>query len=160
MHVLLEDSTSAYLNILFHQMCQSDDLMYVYLVASDSGTLYLGVTNNLIRRFNEHRTGLNKGFSNKYSCHRLVYFEIHHSPDEAIDREKQIKRWRREKKEHLIRTLNPKWINLAPLLPAASNMVETQAVPPLVTPAAGLGRNDAWWGSSAPQPACWRGRSE
>ncbi len=121
---LLDYSTSVFLDNLIERMIQADDLMYVYLMASDSGTLYLGVTNNIIRRVYEHKIGLNKCFSNKYSCHRLVYFEIHHTAGEAIAREKQIKCWRREKKGRLICTLNSKWLDLAPLLPATCDMVE------------------------------------
>ena len=85
---------------------------YVYIVASSSGTLYIGVTNNIIRRVVEHRDGLIKGFSKKYSCHKLVYYEYHKYINNALEREKELKKWRREKKENLIRDMNPHWNNL------------------------------------------------
>jgi putative endonuclease len=85
---------------------------FVYIMASDSGTLYLGVTNNLTRRAYEHRNSLVESFSSKYGCKKLVYFETTNSIESAILREKQIKKWRREKKENLIRSLNPKWLDL------------------------------------------------
>ena len=82
-------------------------------MASDSGTLYVGVTNSLERRVYEHKTGRNSGFTQRYSCHKLVYYELHETPQDAIDREKQIKRWSREKKQGLIRELNPPWLDLS-----------------------------------------------
>jgi putative endonuclease len=79
------------------------------MVASDSGTLYVGVTGDLKRRIDEHVHGLFEGFSKKYGCHRLVWFETFEDVSRAIPREKQIKRWRREKKLFLIRKVNPAW---------------------------------------------------
>ncbi len=114
---LIEQSARLYLQILLDRILEGEEWMYVYILASPSGTLYTGVTNNLFRRTREHREKLNRGFSSKYRCSKLVYFEIHESPDEAIDREKQIKRWRREKRERLIRTLNPPWLDLSVYLP-------------------------------------------
>ncbi len=76
-------------------------------------TLYVGVTNDLLRRVLEHRQGLNEGFTKKYKIHKLVYFEEGDSIVAAIDREKQIKRWRREKKLWLIETINPEWKDLS-----------------------------------------------
>jgi putative endonuclease len=86
---------------------------YVYLMASLSGTLYVGFTNDLERRVYEHKTNFNKGFTQKYSCHKLVYFEEYNDVYEGIAREKQIKRWRRKKKEALIKTTNPSWDDLS-----------------------------------------------
>jgi len=85
----------------------------VYILASESGTLYVGVTNDLEKRVYEHKNKLIEGFSKKYNCNKLVYFE--HTTDViiAISREKQIKKWRRAKKEFLIRTINPTWIDLS-----------------------------------------------
>ncbi len=71
-------------------------------MASKSGTLYLGVTNNLQRRVYEHKQGLIDGFSKKYSCIKLVYSEQYSSINDAIVREKQLKNWRREKKSGLL----------------------------------------------------------
>ncbi|MEK7096664.1 MAG: GIY-YIG nuclease family protein [Patescibacteria group bacterium] len=90
---------------------------YFYIMASESGTLYVGVTGNLYRRVAEHKNGQIDGFTTKYQCHKLVYFE--ETPDvvSAIEREKQIKKWRREKKEYLIRTINPTWADLSEGIP-------------------------------------------
>lgn len=85
---------------------------YIYILASESGTLYLGITNNLIRRVYEHKKELIDGFSKKYGCKKLVWFEQTSSVESAIAREKQIKKWRREKKENLIRLKNPQWRDL------------------------------------------------
>ena len=70
---------------------------YVYIMASASGTLYIGMTNDLIRRVAEHKEGKVKGFSKKYSCKKLVYYEHHQYVYNAIEREKEIKKLRREK---------------------------------------------------------------
>jgi len=85
---------------------------YVYIIASSSGTLYIGVTNSLMRRIHEHKNGLIEGFSKKYSCHKLIYYEIFGDVNAAIDREKQLKGWRRKKKENLIKKFNPHWNDL------------------------------------------------
>lgn len=86
---------------------------YVYIMASASGTLYVGMTNDLERRVYEHKNGLIEGFTKKYGCHKLVYYEHTTYVYAAIAREKQIKKWRREKKEYLIRTINPGWKDLS-----------------------------------------------
>jgi putative endonuclease len=83
-------------------------------MASESGTLYIGVTNDLVRRVFEHREGAVDGFTFKYGCKKLVYFEDSNSIEVAITREKQLKKWRREKKEYLIRSRNPRWLDLYP----------------------------------------------
>ena len=85
----------------------------VYIVASKRhGTLYTGVTANLPRRAFEHREGLVKGFSEKYGCKILVWYELHETMIEAITREKQIKAGSRAKKLALIEALNPEWKDL------------------------------------------------
>jgi len=81
---------------------------HVYILASASGALYIGVTNHLERRVAEHKQQLCSGFTKKYQVFRLVYFEPFGNVRNAISREKQIKRWRREKKLALIRAMNPK----------------------------------------------------
>lgn len=86
---------------------------WVYIVASESGTLYTGVTNNLERRMWEHKEGLMQGFTKKYGCHKLLYAEEFQDVKEAITREKQVKNWRREKKEYLIHTNNPGWRDIS-----------------------------------------------
>ena len=81
---------------------------YVYLLASrKNGTLYLGVTNNLIRRVYEHRHKLMPGFTSRYDVVRLVWFECYDDPSNAIAREKEIKKWRRQWKIELIEKSNP-----------------------------------------------------
>ena len=87
---------------------------YVYILASESGTLYIGVTNDLKRRIWEHQHDLVKGFSQKYGCHKLVYYEQYLDSQNAILREKQLKKWRRDKKELLIKKINPGWRDLSP----------------------------------------------
>ena len=82
---------------------------FVYIMSSSSGTLYVGMTNNLERRVYQHKKKLTEGFTAKYDVTRLVYFEILNDVREAIAREKQIKRWRRSKKLALIESMNPIW---------------------------------------------------
>jgi len=86
---------------------------YVYILASLSGTLYIGITDKLERRMVEHKEGLIPGFTKQYSVHRLVYFESYSDVRNAIRREKQLKGWRREKKIALIESVNPSWKDLA-----------------------------------------------
>ena len=86
---------------------------YVYILASQSRVLYIGVTNNLERRLFEHRQKLVPGFSRKYSVTQLIYFEVSGDIRAAIAREKQLKGWRREKKVALIESLNPQWEELS-----------------------------------------------
>ena len=81
---------------------------YVYIMTNKNKTvLYIGVTNDLKRRVYEHSNGLIKGYTQKYNCHYLLYFEEFNEIDQAIWREKEIKKWRREKKEALIVSKNP-----------------------------------------------------
>ena len=88
---------------------------YTYILASKiGGTLYIGVTNDLIRRVHEHREGLADGFTKKYAVHRLVYFEAHDDIEAAIRREKQLKKWNRAWKIRLIEETNPNWSDLYP----------------------------------------------
>jgi len=84
-----------------------------YIVASLTGTLYIGMCNNIERRMREHKSAELVGFASKYHCDRLVYFESFDDVRKAIDREKQLKGWRREKKIGLIEKLNPRWQDLA-----------------------------------------------
>ena len=86
---------------------------YVYILASNErGTLYVGVTNDLMRRVYEHKEGLAEGFSKRHSVNRLVYFETHESIEAAILQEKRLKRWRRDWKIELIERDNPHWVDL------------------------------------------------
>lgn len=75
-------------------------------------TLYTGVTNDLIRRVYEHKKHLVKGFTSKYNTEKLVYYEFTQSIESAIEREKQIKGYRRDKKDELVNAMNPEWKDL------------------------------------------------
>jgi len=82
----------------------------VYILASkQNGTLYVGVTNDIVRRVWEHKSGAVNGFAKRYHVHRLVYAEFHETMPNAILREKQIKKWRRAWKVELIECGNPQW---------------------------------------------------
>lgn len=86
---------------------------YVYILASKkNGTLYIGVTNNLIKRVYEHKNNFVSGFTQKYSVHYLVYYERYDDIREAIIREKRIKKWKRKWKIELIEEFNPMWKDL------------------------------------------------
>lgn len=91
---------------------------YVYIMSRASNyTIYTGVTNNLVRRVYEHRTGADPdGFTTKYAVKKLVYYESTHDVLSAIEREKQIKSWSRKKKNTLIAGINPAWRDLYPEL--------------------------------------------
>ncbi len=85
----------------------------VYIMASKrNGTLYTGVTSNLPARAWEHKNSATEGFTDKYSVHLLVYFEVHEDMNSAIEREKQIKQWKRQWKLELIEKDNPEWKDL------------------------------------------------
>jgi putative endonuclease len=81
-------------------------------MASHHGTLYTGVTNDLERRVHEHRSGLGGAFTKKYNVSKLVYYETTGNVTSAIEREKQIKAWRRSKRVVLIESMNPYWVDL------------------------------------------------
>ena len=89
----------------------------VYILASKrNGTLYIGVTSNLVKRIHEHRNEYVAGFTSKYQVHRLVYFEVCADIEGAIVREKQLKKWNRQWKIELIEKINPDWDDLYPTL--------------------------------------------
>jgi putative endonuclease len=86
---------------------------YVYILASKkNGTLYIGVTNNIIRRVYEHKNDEVEGFTKKYEVHKLVYYEQTENIESALNREKQLKKWNREWKINLIQKENPNWKDL------------------------------------------------
>jgi putative endonuclease len=86
---------------------------YVYIMTSRrNGTLYTGVTSDLIKRVYEHKNGLAEGFTKKYGVHFLVWYEIHQTADTAFKREKQIKKWNRSWKLELVEKENPEWHDL------------------------------------------------
>ena len=86
---------------------------WTYIIASRTGTLYIGMTNNLYVRVMQHKSREIEGFSSQYKCNRLVYWESFDDVLKAINREKQLKGWRREKKIALIEAMNPRWEDLA-----------------------------------------------
>ena len=91
---------------------------YVYFLANDTNvTLYVGVTNNLLRRIYEHRSGVDPAsFTARYHVHKLVYYEQTTDVRAAIEREKQIKSWNRARKNRLVESMNPTWTDLYPSL--------------------------------------------
>jgi putative endonuclease len=87
---------------------------YVYILASDTaGTLYIGVTSDLIKRINQHKQGTFGGFTSKYDIKRLVYYEACGDMEHAVLREKELKKWQRAWKIQLIEKTNPKWEDLS-----------------------------------------------
>ena len=91
-----------------------DKIGYIYIMANNANTaLYIGVTSDLVRRVNEHKNHTYKGFTERYNCEKLVYFEQYGDIETAIEREKKLKRWHREWKNNLISEKNPEWIDLA-----------------------------------------------
>ena len=86
---------------------------YVYILASLSGTLYVGLTDNLKKRIEEHRLGLGDSFTKKYKVNRLMYYEIFRDADAAAVREKQVKKYRRDKKIALFSQSTPHWEDLS-----------------------------------------------
>jgi len=104
---------------------------HVYLVASKSRVLYIGMTKNLERRIFEHKNDVIEGFSRQYRCHRLVYYESFDDVTKAINREKQLKRWNRGKKVWLIERENPTWEDLAAEWFVRHRYEPDKQVPPL-----------------------------
>jgi len=85
----------------------------VYILANKrNGTLYVGVTSDLVKRIWEHRNNVAEGFTKQYNVHRLVWYELHESMESAINREKRLKDWRRAWKLELIESKNPGWLDL------------------------------------------------
>jgi len=90
---------------------------YVYILASQrNGTLYIGVTSDLIKRVWEHQSDVVEGFTKQYQVHTLVWYEVHESMEGAIIREKQLKEWKRQWKIELIEKSNPYWNDLYPTI--------------------------------------------
>ena len=89
---------------------------YVYIVANSIGSVYYtGVTNNIKRRIKEHKERLFPGFTKKYNCHKLLYFEEYSDIEQAIEREKKVKKLSRLNKDKLINRMNPERVDLLPL---------------------------------------------
>lgn len=92
---------------------REDRHYFVYMIASISRVLYIGMTSNLRKRVWEHKNESFEGFSKQYRCHRLIWYESYDRVENAIDGEKQLKRWNRAKKDWLIAQRNPPWEDLA-----------------------------------------------
>jgi putative endonuclease len=88
-------------------------MFFVYILASLSGTLYVGLTGDLRRRIEEHKLGLVDSFTKKYNVNRLMYYETFRDSKFAENRERQLKKWRREKKIALFAKTNPRWKDLS-----------------------------------------------
>jgi putative endonuclease len=117
-----------------------EKMFYVYLVADRSRVLYVGFTSNLRGRVIQHRDGWFEGFTKSYDCHRLVWFERFSTASAGIAREKQIKRWRREKKVALIERENPTWEDLSLQSERANSRFLHSG-----GKGAAFGRNDGMW---------------
>jgi len=86
---------------------------FIYILASKrNGTLYIGVTNNLLKKVHQHKNDVSEGFTRKYGVHNLVYFETYKDIRDAITREKRMKKWKRQWKLELIEKSNPEWNDL------------------------------------------------
>ena len=110
---LLENRNSHQCHFEQREKSALEKTYFVYLLASKSRRIYVGVTNNLERRLYEHKQKLVDGFTKLYNIDRLVFFESTNDVRSALEREKEIKRWRREKKIALIETMNPAWDDLS-----------------------------------------------
>ena len=92
----------------------NDRTYYVYILTNQNNkVMYVGMTNNLKRRIYEHKNKLVDGFSKKYNLNKLVYFESSSQIEPILNREKEIKKWRREKKNNLVESMNPEWKDLS-----------------------------------------------
>ncbi len=87
-------------------------MYYVYILTNKSNTLYIGVTNDIVRRVYEHKNKLVSGFTERYNINKLIYIEEYDSVIDAIEREKQLKKWSRKKKINLIKFINPRFDEL------------------------------------------------
>ena len=98
---------------------------FVYFLSNTyNNVLYIGVTNNILRRIAEHKAKKSKGFTSKYNCNKLVYIEIFDFISEAIAREKQLKSWKRRWKDELVNKENPEWNDLSDSIGLNDNLIE------------------------------------
>lgn len=92
---------------------REEKIYYVYIITNKYNTvLYIGVTNDLVRRLNEHKNKIKKGFTQRYNLYKLIYYEMTTEIISALNREKEIKKWSRKKKKELINTKNRSWKDL------------------------------------------------
>jgi putative endonuclease len=114
---------------------------FVYFISNThNNVLYIGVTNNLLRRVAEHKVKVNKGFTYKYNCDKLVYFEEYDFVIDAIAREKQLKNWKREWKNALVNKANPAWNDLSEEVGVTKEFIES--IRAYYEEIAGQARND------------------
>ncbi|MCF8359158.1 MAG: GIY-YIG nuclease family protein [Prolixibacteraceae bacterium] len=114
---------------------------YIYFMANQhKNVLYTGVTNNIVRRIAEHKAKINKGFTYKYNCDKLVYFESFSSITDALRREKQLKNWKREWKDELVNEQNAAWEDLSEVIGVDEELIN--AVRDHYKEIAGQARND------------------
>lgn len=93
--------------------CRMKEQFYVYILSSmHNKVLYIGITSDLIKRVWEHKSRIHKGFTSRYNVDRLVYYEVYSDPENAISREKVMKKWNRDWKIELIEKENPDWVDL------------------------------------------------
>ena len=116
-------------------------LAYIYFITNTyNNVLYVGVTNDLIRRMAEHKAKVNKGFTLKFNCNKLVYFEEFDKIIDAIAREKQIKNWKRSWKDELVNKENADWNDLSDSIGVTKEVIET--IKAYYKEIAGQARND------------------
>ena len=117
------------------------DNSYIYFLSNHyNNVLYVGVTNDIVRRIAEHKAKINKGFTYKYNCDKLVYYEIYTLMTDAIAREKQLKNWKREWKNKLINDFNPEWKDLSEGIGVGNDIIN--AIKEHYEGIAGQARND------------------
>jgi len=128
---------------------------YIYFLTNQyNNVLYIGVTNDIVRRIAEHKVKINKGFSYKYNCEKLVYHETYSLMTDAIAREKQLKNWKRDWKNKLVEDFNPEWDDLSKDIGITDELItaikaqytchaELVSVSPNFQEIAGQDRNDA-----------------
>ena len=98
---------------------------YTYFLSNTlNNVLYIGVTNDIVRRIAEHKAKINKGFTYKYNCEKLVYYERFMLMTDAISREKQLKNWKREWKDKLVSDFNPEWNDLSEEIGITNELIE------------------------------------
>jgi len=116
---------------------------YVYFLTNKyNNVLYIGITNDIVRRVAEHKAKINKGFTYKYNCDKLVYYETFLLLTDAISREKQLKNWQREWKNKLVIDFNPEWKDLSEEIGVTKELIE--AVKAHYVGIAGQARNDEY----------------
>ena len=110
--------------ILFQILIMVTGAFVYFMTNKYNNVLYIGVTNDLVRRIAEHKAHINKGFTDKYNCDKLVYYEDCERIDYAIEREKTLKKWRRKWKDDLVCSMNPNWNDLSESIGLSEELIE------------------------------------